>query len=246
MLNKAQQALQNKNYVEARELYQAALRNGEDQGLANEGLCVSNYYLHEYQAAEKHALAAVSASPNLHKSHLILAYVASRRGARADSLSEIRTALGIAPSDPEALAFAGGLFLAQNNIDEAGQVLRKAQSLGYDDWVLHYNLGSLLLREGNYSGSSREYWKSFRLKRSWSTLRRWSAVNAYRFPLLFAALITITMLAAFYLRMALLLFVATAPLVMGGLWLAIRKEKKGVLIFLLGLSVVLGFFFLTK
>jgi hypothetical protein len=146
---------------------------------------------------------------------------------------------------PEALACVGGLFLTQNNVDEARQVLTQAQSLGYGDWLLHYNLGSLLLREGDYRGSSREYWKSFRLKRSWSSLRMWSTVNTYRFRLLIAALLGITTLAAYGLRSALLLFIVMTPLMMVGLWSAIRKKKSGVLIFLISLAIVLGFF-LTK
>jgi tetratricopeptide (TPR) repeat protein len=242
MLNEADAALRKKQFKYAQTLYELALEHGDDKALAHLGISISAFHLKKPDAAVVHALSALEISPDLYKPHLILAYIYSQRGNLKDSEAEIRKALAISPESSDILSFGGGVLIAQNKSREAYEMLQRAKILNPSDWMVYYNLGSLYLTERKYRKSSSEYMKSLSLKRSIRTLEKLLVINAYIYRVPVVGTMGVMTLIAFYLRSAILLFVLTFPIIIVGLVAIAGKNRRGLLMVLLGLIPILLFF----
>lgn len=244
MLNQADKALKSKRYKDARNLYKVCLEKGEDSALSYLGISISSYYLREYQNAENYALKALGIRQDLPDAHLILAYTFARTGALLDAEKEINKALVLSPERADILAFAGGVLVGLQKIEEGRAMLYQARKIDPEDWMVYYNLGYAYLVEKNLKASLGEYLKSFRLKKSFSTLARIFIIglNAYLIPVLIGS-ISLAFI-AFYMRSLVLLLVPTAPLILAGLisvflW---GERKKGLFIILCGVVPLMIFY----
>ena len=245
MLREADIAYRAKKYKDAKALYQSAIEHGADKALAHLGLSLSAFHLNEYDDAEAHALFVSEIRPDLYKPYLILAYIRSQKGNLIDAETEMRCALRISPESSDILSFGGGLLIAQNKLDEGYQMLQKAREQNPNDWMVYYNLGSLYLLKGKYSESAREYFASFKLRRSLSAAKRLLIVVGYIYRVPIITVLTVISLLAFYLRSMILLNIVTLPIIVVGLVALFERNKKGLLLILLG-CIPLLLFFLTK
>jgi tetratricopeptide (TPR) repeat protein len=175
----------------------------------------------------------------------MLAYVYTKQGDLPNAENEVQKALEISPESPELLSFGGGVLVARHKLDEGLEMLGKAKELNPGDWMAHYNLGSANLLQKKYRESASEYFLSFKIRKSFSTLQRLFVVNVYIYRLIVAAILTILSLFSFYMRSVALLSVITIPTVLVGLMAVLKKDKVGFLMILLGI-IPLVLFSLTK
>jgi tetratricopeptide (TPR) repeat protein len=241
MLIEADNALAKKKYKEAFRLYQESLDKGEDKMLSYLGLSMSAYHNEEYEMAEKYALIAKETNPIYYKPYLVLSYIYAKQGNYKDSEIQIRRALDLSRENSDVLAFGGGLLVSRNAIDEGRIMLEKAISLNPNDWMAHYNLGSLLLLEKRYRESSREFLLSYKIRKSILALEKLLIINLFRYWFALAAIFIVLTLVAFYTKSFLLLLLPTIPIVITGLDGVMEGKPRSLVIILLGVIPLLLF-----
>lgn len=131
-------ALAKKKYMWALELYQMALREDKNKGLALSGLAQTLYHLHKYDDAFARAKEALAEQASSAAPHLILANIYARQLAWDDSMSEVQKALEIDPQMREALALRSGILITLDRKAEALEDIRRLIALDNTDWVAHF------------------------------------------------------------------------------------------------------------
>jgi Flp pilus assembly protein TadD len=93
-----------------------------------------------------------------------LANIYRNAGQFDEAIERYRRALSLRPGWSEAINNLGNALCAAGRFDEAGTVYRQTLALRWDDPLAHWNLGLLLLRQGNLRDGLPEYEWRWKLK----------------------------------------------------------------------------------
>lgn len=235
MLIEADNLLKNKNYSQARTLYRLSLEQGTEKALAHLGIAITAYYLKEYSESESNALKALELNSDLYRAHLFLAYIYARLNDYDNCEAAISRALIIAPNDPDVLSFGGGVYVSRGREKDGIEMLDKAVQINPNDWMAYFNLGSFYFLQKDYKGAVLQYLKSYKFKKSLSTLLKIIILYLYIYRVVIVIFMALLTLVSFYLKSIILLFIVTMPVISVGFIGILNKHSKGLLIVLLGL-----------
>lgn len=102
--------------------------------------------------------------------HLQLGRVLEAQGKKDDAITELQTALKLAPADSDAQRELADLYTGAGKNDLAEGVYRSLLTAHPNDAELHRGLGQALLRQKKFQEAQQEFWTAVQLKRDWPDL----------------------------------------------------------------------------
>lgn len=145
----------------ARGEYEIALKNASKLQPKNADIYKSLGIIYLQQKKFKQALDTyrliIDLTPNDAEAHFYLANIYNELNDNQAAEKEARRALELRPDYPEALNFLGYLYTQENrNLDEAGEMIKKALAFQPDNGAYVDSLGWFYFRKGNFKEALKE------------------------------------------------------------------------------------------
>jgi Tfp pilus assembly protein PilF len=224
----AQEALRNRKFQEALDIYNQEIIDDPNNALAYHGAAVSLFNLKKIDDAVIMDGKALAIEPNLALSHVLLAEVYDVRKDIENSWKEIKIAYDLDPDSAEILTDYGTFLLRDGQIDDAIAMLERAAQIDPNFYAIHHNLSYAYLCKKNFKGHYIHKKEIFRLRPSFYNSLQFvfSFINVYSNVLSLIFLIIVAM--AFVTKLWLLLimpYTYFAFLVIGSVLLKLTKKK---------------------
>jgi tetratricopeptide (TPR) repeat protein len=236
VLEDAHAALLAKKYRRALELYQAAAREDPRNPVVFEGLGRTLFELHRYDEALAECLKALELDATLPLPHVTLSYIYCRQGDLAAFKREALEARRLGPELPETLLCYGTVLLAENDVDDAIEVLQKAIQAAPKNRNAHYNLSLAWYRKGRmdqYLAEKQVVWQLQRSFRSFAELLlAYGIKHRTAAGVILASSLILAIIFNFPYLLLLPLLEATAIVLSGVLLIFWRQWRSGVLMLL--------------
>jgi tetratricopeptide (TPR) repeat protein len=195
------------SYETALGLYSDVISEEPSNALAYQRMGQCQYQLEEYEAATRTSTAALGLNPMLPIPHTILALVYSRKGNYEMGNNEARAALALDPEAYEVVDTYGTVLLAEGQLAEAEQMLRKAAVLRPDSFRTHENLAIAYLRMRDSKKYIEQARTLFKLRPSLSNALRLLAALQLPYAAPIAVLVVVLLFLSIALRVAVLLII---------------------------------------
>ena len=167
MFKQAKDALDNKQYEEAIQLFSEIIEADTQNALAHSELAMALYMSKRWDEARESCNDALSLDPNMPIPHVVLAYLSYLEDKDNDLCYQFaKEAYDLAPELPETLACFGFALLLRNETEQAIPLLEKALPLSTAQWEIRNNLSIAYGRVGQLDKTFHETLYLLKHKRS--------------------------------------------------------------------------------
>jgi Tfp pilus assembly protein PilF len=187
MFKQAKDALDNKQYEEAIQLFLEIIKTDSQNALAHADLAMALYKSKRWDEARKSCDDALSLDPNTPIPHVVLAYLSYLENKDNDLCYQFaKTAYDLAPELPETLSCFGFALLLRNETEQAVPLLEKALPLSTAQWEIRNNLSIAYRKLGQFDKTFYETLYLLKHKRSVHLIARlvtsFLAMKQLRYP----------------------------------------------------------------
>jgi tetratricopeptide (TPR) repeat protein len=152
--------MQAKNYEQALELYQQALRLTRNNEMVYYNLGKAYAYLGRYPEAEQALKEAIRLKPDLPQAHTALGWVYLRQDRLSEAQEELQEAIRLEPYCAQAHFLhtaLGWVCLRQNRVSDAKEQLQEAIRCKPGFLQAHFLLGAVYLEQKDFPAAMQQY-----------------------------------------------------------------------------------------
>ena len=169
---KAQEALAQGDYQQARQLYRQALASHGDHPDVHYGLATVCFLLNDLNGASYHFLEVTRLDPLRAGAFINLGAVYNRQEKFDDAIAALRKGIQLDGSRAEGFYNLGVVYRQRDQLDLAIQAYREATRINPRMADAHYNLANIYLEKEQYPLSIAHYRHSLELRPTWDKAQR--------------------------------------------------------------------------
>jgi tetratricopeptide (TPR) repeat protein len=172
MRGKAQEALAQGDYTQARQLYRQALGAHGDHPDLHYGLATVNFLLNDLHGAAYHFLEVTRLDPTRAGAFVNLGAVYNRLEKYDDAIAALREGIKLDVSRAEGYYNLGVVYRQRDQLDLAIQAYREATRINPRMADAHYNLANIYLEKEQFPMAIGHYRHSLELRPTWEKAQR--------------------------------------------------------------------------
>jgi tetratricopeptide (TPR) repeat protein len=169
---KAQEALAQGDYTQARQLYRQALGAHGDHPDLHYGLATVNFLLNDLHGAAYHFLEVTRLDPVRAGAFVNLGAVYNRLEKYEDAIAALRKGIQLDASRAEGYYNLGVVYRQRDQLDMAIQAYREATRINPRMADAHYNLANIYLEKEQFAMAIGHYRHSLELRPTWEKAQR--------------------------------------------------------------------------